>query len=80
MHHNGSNNPLGITSNFDRISFHPYYTFKDLVGINIVLILFSLLIFYGPNLLSHPDNYIPANPLVTPAHIQPEWYKKCQIK
>ena len=74
LHHNGSNNPLGVTSNADRISFHPYYTFKDLVTINIFFVILSLLVFYAPNLLGHPDNYIPANPLVTPAHIQPEWY------
>lgn len=74
LHQHGSNNPLGVTANADRISFHPYYTFKDLVGFNLFFLIFSLLIFYAPNLLGHPDNYIPANPLVTPTHIQPEWY------
>lgn len=74
LHQHGSNNPMGVTGNFDRISFHPYYTFKDLVGFNWLFLFLSFLIFYAPNYLGHPDNYIPANPLVTPAHIQPEWY------
>jgi ubiquinol-cytochrome c reductase cytochrome b subunit len=74
LHQHGSNNPLGISSNSDKISFHPYYTFKDLVGFNWFFIILMILIFYYPNSLGHPDNYIPANPLVTPTHIQPEWY------
>jgi len=74
LHQHGSNNPLGISSNSDKISFHPYYTFKDLVGFNWFFIILMILIFYFPNSLGHPDNYIPANPLVTPTHIQPEWY------
>jgi ubiquinol-cytochrome c reductase cytochrome b subunit len=74
LHQHGSNNPLGISSNSDKISFHPYYIFKDLVGFNWFFIILIILIFYYPNALGHPDNYIPANPLVTPTHIQPEWY------
>jgi ubiquinol-cytochrome c reductase cytochrome b subunit len=74
LHQHGSNNPLGVSSNSDRISFHPYYNFKDLLGFNIFFIILIILVFYFPNILGHPDNYIPANPLVTPTHIQPEWY------
>lgn len=74
LHEHGSNNPLGIDSNIDKLPFHPYYSIKDLFGYSIFAIFFVFLIFFDPNLLGHPDNYIPANPLVTPAHIQPEWY------
>jgi ubiquinol-cytochrome c reductase cytochrome b subunit len=72
LHQNGSNNPLGVSSNSDRITFHPYYNFKDLVGFNIFFTILIIIVFFYPNLLSHPDNYIQANPLVTPTHIQPE--------
>lgn len=74
LHQNASNNPEGISSLSDRIRFHPYYTSKDVVGFIYLFILFSILIFYFPNYLGHPDNSIPANPLVTPHHIVPEWY------
>jgi len=76
LHHNGSNNPTGIEikDKQDSIPFHPYYTIKDLFGLGVFLIFFSAFLFYAPNYLGHPDNYIPANPLVTPAHIVPEWY------
>jgi quinol-cytochrome oxidoreductase complex cytochrome b subunit len=76
LHQFGSNNPLGIDkkSPKDSIPFHPYYTIKDLFGIGVFLLVFALLLFYFPNLLGHPDNYIEANPLSTPAHIVPEWY------
>jgi len=76
LHQHGSNNPLGIDTKGpqDRIPFHPYYTIKDAVGVGAFLIFFSFWLFYAPNFLGHPDNYIPANPLVTPAHIVPEWY------
>lgn len=74
LHETGSNNPIGITSESDKISFHPYYTLKDMLGIIfILLILISLVLFY-PDLLGDPDNYTPANPLNTPPHIKPEWY------
>jgi len=74
LHVNGSNNPLGVSSNIDKIPFHPYYSIKDLFGFSVFAIFFSLFIYFAPNLLGHADNYIPANPLVTPPHIQPEWY------
>ena len=76
LHITGSNNPLGIEvkSSQDTLPFHPYYTIKDSVGICVYLIVFAVLVFFAPNFLNHPDNYIPANPLVTPAHIVPEWY------
>ncbi len=77
LHNFGSNNPAGVdvkSKEKDTISFHPYYTYKDLFGLGVFLIVFSLFVFYAPNYLGHPDNYIPADPLVTPAHIVPEWY------
>jgi len=76
LHQFGSNNPLGIDrkSPKDSIPFHPYYTVKDLFGLGVFLIAFAVFVFYFPNMLGHPDNYIEADPLVTPAHIVPEWY------
>jgi len=74
LHEKGSNNPLGTNSNIDKIPFHPYYSFKDIYGGCVVLVVFFLFVYYFPNLLSHPDNYIEANSLVTPSHIVPEWY------
>jgi ubiquinol-cytochrome c reductase cytochrome b subunit len=74
LHKDGSNNPLGINSNVDTIPFYPYFYVKDLFGFLIFLFIFGVLVFFYPNLLGHSDNYIPANPLVTPAHIVPEWY------
>jgi ubiquinol-cytochrome c reductase cytochrome b subunit len=76
LHITGSNNPLGIEPKGpqDTIPFHPYYTIKDTFGLCIYLIVFAFLVFFMPNYLGHADNYIPANPLVTPAHIVPEWY------
>src|SRR5215204_473227 len=76
LHQHGSNNPLGIERRGpqDSIPFHPYYTIKDMFGLCVFLIFFSIFIFYIPNFLSHPDNSIPANPMVTPPHIVPEWY------
>jgi ubiquinol-cytochrome c reductase cytochrome b subunit len=76
LHITGSNNPLGIEPKGpqDTLPFHPYYTIKDSVGIVAYLALFAFLVFFMPNYLGHPDNYIPANPLATPAHIVPEWY------
>lgn len=63
-----------ITGNIDRIPFHPYFIFKDLVTIFLFLLVLSLIIFYAPNLFAHSDNYIEANPMSTPASIVPEWY------
>nr|QWY25608.1 cytochrome b [Nerita undata] len=74
LHETGSNNPLGINSDSDKIPFHSYYTFKDLVGFVLLLFLLTLLVLFSPQLLGDPENFIPANPLVTPVHIQPEWY------
>nr|YP_009255960.1 cytochrome b [Mierspenaeopsis hardwickii]ANF05017.1 cytochrome b [Mierspenaeopsis hardwickii] len=74
IHQVGANNPLGINSNVDKIPFHPYFTFKDIAGFIIMLMGLVMLTLLNPYLLGDPDNFIPANPLVTPAHIQPEWY------
>nr|QNE85739.1 cytochrome b [Tomosvaryella palliditarsis] len=74
LHQTGSNNPLGLNSNIDKIPFHPYFTFKDIVGFMIMLLLLIMLTLMNPYLLGDPDNFIMANPLVTPVHIQPEWY------
>jgi quinol-cytochrome oxidoreductase complex cytochrome b subunit len=74
LHQNGSNNPEGLPSNTDRIRFHPYFTSKDLVGFFWFLLLLSYFVFFAPEALGHPDNSIPANALVTPASIVPEWY------
>ncbi len=76
LHHFGSNNPDGIDakSPTDTVPFHPYYTIKDLLGLAIFLLVFGWFVFYEPNFLLNPDNYIPADPGVTPTHIVPEWY------
>lgn len=74
LHLSGSTNPLGISSKTTKIFFTPYYIIKDLYGVIIFLCFFSFVVFFYPNVLGHSDNYIPANPLVTPAHIVPEWY------
>jgi ubiquinol-cytochrome c reductase cytochrome b subunit len=72
LHKDGSNNPLGINTNIETIPFYPYFYVKDLFSFLIFLFVFSFFVFYYPNALGHSDNYIPANPLVTPAHIVPE--------
>jgi ubiquinol-cytochrome c reductase cytochrome b subunit len=76
LHRFGSNNPLGIDAKGpqDKIPFHPYYTVKDLYGLAVFLLVYAGFVFYAPNFFGEPDNYIPANPLSTPAHIVPEWY------
>jgi len=74
LHQTGSNNPLGINSNSDKIPFHPYFSYKDIFGFIIILIFLCFLTLIAPYILGDPDNFIPANPLVTPPHIQPEWY------
>jgi len=75
LHNSGSNNPLGISFSSDGgISFSPYYIVKDLYGVILFLMFFAIFLFFMPNLLGHPDNYIQANPMVTPPHIVPEWY------
>jgi len=74
LHTEGSNSPLGINTNIEAIPFYPYFFVKDLFAFFIFILFFSIFLFFYPNLLGHPDNYIQANPLVTPAHIVPEWY------
>nr|ACQ72840.1 cytochrome b [Quiscalus niger] len=74
LHETGSNNPLGIPSDCDKIPFHPYYTIKDILGFALMLSLLVSLALFSPNLLGDPENFTPANPLVTPPHIKPEWY------
>lgn len=74
LHQTGSNNPLGINRNLDKIPFHPFFLFKDLIGFIILVITLTILTLINPYILGDPDNFIPANPLVTPIHIQPEWY------
>lgn len=74
LHIHGSNNPLGIRSSQDYTQFHPYFTFKDIFSVVVFLIVFLFFVFFYPNTLGHPDNYIEANPMVTPPHIVPEWY------
>jgi len=74
LHEYGSNNPLGIAFGVDSVYMYPYYIIKDVLGVLFFLAFFSFFIFFAPNLLGHSDNYIPANPLVTPSHIVPEWY------
>nr|YP_004940586.1 cytochrome b [Carabus mirabilissimus mirabilissimus]YP_009737810.1 cytochrome b [Carabus changeonleei]ACT36242.1 cytochrome b [Carabus mirabilissimus mirabilissimus]QHW07545.1 cytochrome b [Carabus changeonleei]WNS64143.1 cytochrome b [Carabus leechi yooni] len=74
LHQTGSNNPLGLNSNTDKIPFHPYFSFKDMMGFILLLMLLTILTLLNPYYLGDPDNFTPANPLVTPIHIQPEWY------
>jgi len=74
LHETGSRNPLGLNSNLDKIPFHPYFSSKDILGILITLLILVTTILISPNILGDPENFIPANPLVTPIHIQPEWY------
>src|ERR1700758_289699 len=76
LHRFGSNNPLGIDMKGpqDTLPFHPYFTIKDLFGLSVFLLVYSFFVFYAPNFLGNPDNYIPANPMQTPNHIVPEWY------
>nr|YP_010406829.1 cytochrome b [Squatina tergocellatoides]URF19461.1 cytochrome b [Squatina tergocellatoides] len=74
LHETGSNNPTGINSDMDKIPFHPYFSYKDILGFLLVTMLLTLLALFTPNLLNDAENFIPANPLVTPPHIKPEWY------
>nr|WAX39322.1 cytochrome b [Homalosilpha sp. 1 ZQW-2020] len=74
LHQTGSNNPIGLNSDIDKVPFHPYFTIKDIVGFTILIMLLTMLSLKEPYILGDPDNFIPANPLVTPIHIQPEWY------
>jgi len=74
LHKDGSNNPLGINNTVDTVPFYPYFYVKDLFSFFVFAFVFAIFVFFYPNLLGHPDNYIPANPMSTPAHIVPEWY------
>lgn len=74
LHETGSTNPTGLNSDPDKVPFHPYFSYKDLLGFLIILTALTLLAIFSPNLLGDPDNFTPANPLVTPPHIKPEWY------
>jgi len=74
LHQTGSNNPLGINRDSDRVPFHKYYSIKDFLGYLITLLAFISLLIFWPNLFTDPENYLIANPLTTPIHIQPEWY------
>jgi ubiquinol-cytochrome c reductase cytochrome b subunit len=74
VHQDGSNNPLGISSHSDKIGFFPYFVLKDTLSFVAFIMFFSFFVYFYPNELGHPDNYIVANPMVTPEHIVPEWY------
>lgn len=74
LHQTGSNNPLGVTSDIDKVPFHPYFSFRDRFGFILTLFTLRTLTLLAPYALGDPDNFVPANPLVTPVHIQPEWY------
>nr|AAS01521.1 cytochrome b [Polyodon spathula]ANG44176.1 cytochrome b [Polyodon spathula]ANG44188.1 cytochrome b [Polyodon spathula] len=74
LHQTGSNNPTGLNSDADKVPFHPYFSYKDLLGFILMLIGLTAIALFSPNLLGDPDNFTPANPLVTPPHIKPEWY------
>nr|ALS46248.1 cytochrome b [Glycera unicornis] len=74
LHQTGSNNPLGVNSNYSKVPFHAYYTTKDITGFLIMLFTLTMIVMFTPNLLGDPENFLPANPLVTPIHIMPEWY------
>nr|YP_009695398.1 cytochrome b [Pyrocoelia praetexta]QEJ81628.1 cytochrome b [Pyrocoelia praetexta] len=74
LHQKGSNNPMGTNSNIDKIPFNPYFTIKDIFGVMMMMFMFFMFSLMYPYKLSDPDNFIPANPMVTPIHIQPEWY------
>nr|AZZ71345.1 cytochrome b [Holbrookia lacerata] len=74
LHETGSNNPTGLASNSDKVPFHPYFSYKDLLGAMLLIVFLLLLALFSPNLLGDPENFSPANPLVTPPHIKPEWY------
>nr|ABY48155.1 cytochrome b [Xantusia extorris]ADI24114.1 cytochrome b [Xantusia extorris] len=74
LHESGSNNPTGLNSNTDKISFHPFFSYKDLLGVLMITMLLLTLSLFSPNLLGDPENFTPANPMMTPPHIKPEWY------
>nr|ABY48327.1 cytochrome b [Xantusia vigilis] len=74
LHESGSNNPTGLNANTDKIPFHPFFSYKDLLGVVMITMLLLILTLFTPNLLGDPENFTPANPMMTPPHIKPEWY------
>nr|ABY48492.1 cytochrome b [Xantusia vigilis]ABY48493.1 cytochrome b [Xantusia vigilis]ABY48494.1 cytochrome b [Xantusia vigilis]ABY48495.1 cytochrome b [Xantusia vigilis]ABY48496.1 cytochrome b [Xantusia vigilis] len=74
LHESGSNNPTGLSANTDKISFHPFFSYKDLLGVVMITMILLILTLFSPNLLGDPENFTPANPMMTPPHIKPEWY------
>lgn len=74
LHYSGSNNPLGLVSSSDKVPFHSFFVVKDIFGFIILASLFAFVVLLHPSLFLEPDNFIPANPMVTPSHIVPEWY------
>nr|ABY48524.1 cytochrome b [Xantusia vigilis] len=74
LHESGSNNPTGLNANTDKISFHPFFSYKDLLGVVMITMVLLILTLFSPNLLGDPENFTPANPMMTPPHIKPEWY------
>nr|AAX14588.1 cytochrome b [Parosphromenus anjunganensis] len=74
LHETGSNNPVGLNSKVDKIPFHPFFSYKDLLGFAMLLLALTTLSLFSPNILGDPDNFTPANPLITPPHVKPEWY------
>nr|AFV13094.1 cytochrome b [Monocellicampa pruni] len=74
LHETGSSNPLGLNSNLDKLPFHPYFTFKDILGFIIMITFLILIVLMAPNMFGDPDNFMAANPMITPLHIKPEWY------
>nr|ABY48663.1 cytochrome b [Xantusia wigginsi]ABY80953.1 cytochrome b [Xantusia wigginsi] len=74
LHESGSNNPTGLNANTDKISFHPFFSYKDLLGVMMITMFLLMLALFSPNLLGDPENFTPANPMMTPSHIKPEWY------
>jgi len=75
----GSNNPLGVTGNVDRLPMAPYFLFKDLITIFLFILVLSIFVYFMPNALGDSENYVPANPMQTPPAIVPEWYERCHL-
>ena len=76
LHKDGSNNPIGSDAGIDDVPFYPYFVSKDMFAFFCFLFLFGIFVFYFPNVLNHPDNCLPADPMETPAHVVPEWYER----
>ena len=76
LHKEGSNSPVGSDTGIDDVAFYPYFFYKDVFALSCFLLLFAFFVLYFPNVLNHPDNYIKADPMKTPAHVVPEWYER----